>query len=141
MTAKEMFEDLRHAKRQIQSKQMKLACMRETAGDVRSVSLTGMPHSPSPSYSAIPAIVEGLEELEEEIRLDKIAFAEKKQKVLDTIALLDNISEQEILIKREVMGMKWDTVSKELSYSKRWMFSLYKKALEELSLILKNTAV
>ncbi len=72
--------------------------------------------------------------LERAERIEKkiTALENEKQKIADTIELVNDIKLKMVLIRRYILCENWEDVAKHLNYDRRWITELHLRAIKEL---------
>lgn len=72
--------------------------------------------------------------LERAKRIEKkiTALENEKQKIADTIELVNDIKLKMVLIRRYILCENWEDVAKHLNYDRRWITELHLRAIKEL---------
>lgn len=76
-------------------------------------------------------------DLEKEISCDIEKLEDLKYEIGLKINEIQNINEHLILIYRHLMFMNWGEIAEKMSYSKRWVYKIYDRAVENFSGIIK----
>jgi len=138
MTAKEYFRTLSIMEGRLMAKKERLEMMRELAGSVSGMALTGMPRSPSPNQSQTADAVCRVIALEEEVKADEERLVSEKTKALDMIGELENPDYQFILMHRYMQKESWEDIQQKSFYSKRWLLELHKRAMQSMDRVTKH---
>ena len=79
----------------------------------------------------MPAYIAEAEEIDELIRSLKDMLREAENEILSVIAVLD-ATEAMIIRLRYVDGLSWEKVAREVNYSRRHMFRIYRESIIKL---------
>ena len=77
-------------------------------------------------------------DLESEVKTLKSLLEDKKAEALSYILRLEDDEYQTLLILRYLQLMNWEEISKEMHYSKRWLYKMHGTALVLFSAILNS---
>lgn len=79
----------------------------------------------------MPAYIAEAEEIDELIRSLKDMLREAENEILSAIVVLD-VTEALIIRYRYVDGLSWEKVAREVNYSRRHMFRIYRESIIKL---------
>lgn len=68
----------------------------------------------------------------EKIEKKITALENEKQKIADTIEMVDDIKLKMVLIRRYILCDTWEDVATHLNYDRRWVTELHLRAIKEL---------
>ncbi len=137
MTAKEYLSQAKYLDMRINSKLEQIESLRLLATKATSV-LTGMPHSPRKTDSAMADTVAKIIDLQNEINRDIDNLVELKQEITKAIKSISDMECQMILEKRYLCFFSWEQISVDLSYSIQHTFRIHEKALKEIDAVLQR---
>lgn len=86
-------------------------------------------HRRCPSSNAMRALEDC--ETEADILFDELLFHRKRTE--EIIELLPDPLQRETLIRRYVIGQRWEDIAEVMNYDLRWVYRLHKNALTRLS--------
>lgn len=137
MTAKEYLSQISRLETLINAKRQRIEALRCMATSV-GPNYTGMPHNDSKSVSPMADAICKVIDLENELRKDEYKLQEKRLYIFELIGRMESIDYQTIIIKRYIEHHSWDDIARTMFFTKRWVFTLHGRALEELDSLLKN---
>lgn len=82
-------------------------------------------------------IVISITTLDQEIENDIQLYADKLNRIINTIDSLDSSEEISLLYKRYIHFQSWEEIAKQLNVSYKHVFKLHKRALENIEKIIK----
>ena len=137
MTAKEYLSQAKYLDMRINSKIQQLSSLNDLAKKCTSV-VTGMPHSPSGSVSAMADTVNKIIDLQEEINNDIDTLVDLKRDIMELIKSVPDYEAQTILEKRYLCFLSWEQIAVDMHYSIQYAFRIHDKALEDLDAKLES---
>lgn len=140
MTAREFLSQAYKIDLRIDSKREQIAHLNDLATKCTST-LTGMPHNPSPSVSAMADAVSAIVDLENEIAEDMRELIRVKKQICDVIGKVENLEYQTLLERRYLSEDTWEEIAVNMHYSSKWITKLHRLALDAVETILKSESV
>lgn len=137
MTTKEYLGQIYKLTKLIESKKIELESYKELATGVSS---SNFEEKFNTSRNITPSFVKYIGEIieiQKEIDSDMIKLENLKSKIRLEINKLENTNERIILIYRHLMFMNWGRISEKIGYSKRWVYKIYNRAVDNFSKIIK----
>jgi len=135
MTAKEFLDQAYMLDQRIKTKMEQVETLNELATKC-SATITGMPHSPSPSPSKMADAICKIVDLQEEIGNDMNRLVDIKKEIVGVIKAVNNTSYQVLLEKRYLCGETWEEISVDMNYNTRWTKRLHGRALNAVQSVL-----
>lgn len=133
MTAKEYLSQALHLDHRIDSKIEQIASLNALATKCTSA-ITGMPHNPSPSQSAMADAVCKIIDLQELLKKDLSALVDLKREIMGVINGIENDEYKTVLEKRYLCFLSWEQIAVDMHYSMEYAFKIHKKALEKVQI-------
>ena len=140
MTAKEYLSQAKYLDARINSKIKQVDQLNDLATSATSV-LTGMPHNLNKATSKMADVVDKIIDLQAEINHDIDTLVDLKRKISEIVNSVPDDEFKTILEKRYICLERWESIAAYMGYDLRWLHRLHDKALEEVTVILKNRGI
>lgn len=134
MTAKEYLNQYRNAYREIQAKVDQIARLRDLV--MHTTSAPAGDRVQSSPENKLERIVAKIADMEAEVDEEIDRLADKRREVQAVIEKVPNHAQREVLIRRYMVGQKWEEIAVELDYHYRWVLELHGRALPVVESIL-----
>lgn len=134
-TAREQLQEIEQIGKEIRAKKATLQALKDIARGIGSASMDGMPRGKNSAGSRLADILCKAVDLETEIAADEKALNDQKYCLLERIDGLDNAEYRMVLTEHYFNRRSWTDIAKTMHYSRRWIFTICDKALEELDKI------
>lgn len=122
----------RDAQRTMRRLLEELAQLRAEAASV-SQALSGMP-SDGGDGQAIPRAVERIADAESRLAAAYGAALAERSRVKDAIDTVPDPLRRDILIRRYILGQRWERIAAELDRDMRWVLRLHHRAVDDLTI-------
>ena len=132
MTAKEYLGQAYRLDQRINSK-LEIVKTLNALATKATVTLTGMPKSPSKSTSTMADTVAKIVDLQAKINGEIDRLVELKRDIIATIKTVNNTEYQTLLEKRYLCFETWEQISFDMGYSIQHIHRLKKRALSMIS--------
>ena len=130
MTAKEYLQQYLDADREIQAKVDQIARLRDMA--TRTTSAPAGDRVQSSAENKLERIISKIADMEAEVDAEIDRLADKRREVQTAIERVPNAAQREVLIRRYMVGQKWEKIAVELNFDYRWVLRLHGRALNEI---------
>ena len=137
MTSKEYLSEIRFIDIRIKRKERQIEMLKQMTTDITQ-KINDMPKAESKDNSPMANMIIKIIDLESEVKKLKGLLEDKKAEALSYILRLEDDEYQTLLILRYLQLMNWEEISKEMHYSKRWLYKMHGTALLLLSAILNS---
>lgn len=137
MSTREYLSDIRFIDIKIKRKERQIAVLKDMTTDMTQ-KLSDLPKGKPMEDSPMASIIIKIIDLENEVKKLKDVLDDKKALVLSYILQLENDEYQTLLISRYLQFMSWDDISKEMHYTKRWLYKMHGTALVLFAAIFKE---
>lgn len=137
MTAKEFLSQARYLDMRINSKVEQIDSLNDLATKCTST-LTGMPHTPSPSTSLMADAVCKIVDLQEELGRDVQELVKLKCRISNIIKSVESPEGQTLLEKRYLCFHSWERIAVDMNFSIQNAYRIHDKMLEEIDVFLQS---
>lgn len=137
MTAKEFLNQYLDTDREIQAKVDQIARLRDLAMHITSAP-AGDRVQCSPE-NKMERIVAKIADMEAEVDTEIDRLANKRHEVQDVIDRVPDAVQRRVLIRRYMVGQKWEEIAVGLDLDYRWVLRLHGRALEKIREIREQT--
>ena len=131
MTAKEYLGQAYRLDQRINSKLEQIAFLNDLAVKA-TATMTGMPHSPSPTTSSMADAVCKIVDLQQEINRDIDALVDLKRDMVRCIKAVDNTEYQTLLELRYLCFKTWEQIAVDMGYRVRNVHIIHNEALGKI---------
>lgn len=139
MTAKEFLSQAYRLGKKIDWKIQQVDSLNDLATKATGT-LTGMPHTPSPSTSRLADVVAKIVDMQEVINAEIDRLVDIKAEIAEVIRKVENDDYRSLLELRYLCYKEWEVIAQEMHYSLRWTYTMHGRALAVVDKILEEKA-
>lgn len=137
MTEKEFLRQYLDADREIQAKVDQIARLRDLA--THTTSAPDGDRVQSSPENKLERLVAKIADMEAEVDEEIDRLAEKRREVQGVIDQVPSPAQRRVLIRRYMVGQKWEEIAVELDLDYRWVLRLHGRALKKIREIREET--
>ncbi len=135
MTTKDYLRQYRDLEREI-------ILQREQIDELKAIAEKVSPSADSGSSGGVSdrvgKCVAKIIDIENQINANVMILAEKRREIVAIIYELENPKEREVLIRRYILGEKWERIAQAMNYNQKWIYKIHGRALQNLKIIPGN---